>query len=58
MSVVYVTGHRSPDTDSIAAAIAYAELKRRLEPDTDWVPVRLGACNAQTSWALERSGAA
>jgi inorganic pyrophosphatase/exopolyphosphatase len=25
--VVYVTGHRNPDTDSIASAIGYAVLK-------------------------------
>ena len=39
---IYVTGHRSPDTDSIAAAVGYAELRRRLDPDNDYVPVRLG----------------
>ena len=57
MSVIYVTGHRNPDTDSIAAAIGYAELKRRLDPHNEYVPVRLGECNAQTRWVLERSGA-
>jgi manganese-dependent inorganic pyrophosphatase len=54
---IYVTGHRNPDTDSIASAIGYAELKRRLDPRNDYVPVRLGECNAQTRWVLERSGA-
>jgi manganese-dependent inorganic pyrophosphatase len=57
MSRVYVTGHRNPDTDSIASAIGYAELKRRLDPDNEYVPVRLGELNAQTRWVLERSGA-
>ncbi len=57
MSTIYVTGHRNPDTDSIAAAIGYAELKGRLDPNNDYVPVRLGAVNAQTRWVLERSGA-
>ena len=57
MSTIYVTGHRNPDTDSIAAAIGYAELKGRLDPDNDYVPVRLGDCNPQTRWLLERSGA-
>ncbi len=52
-----VTGHRNPDTDSIASAIGYAELKRRLDPANDYVPVRLGDLNPQTRWALERSGA-
>ncbi|HEY7623218.1 MAG TPA: putative manganese-dependent inorganic diphosphatase [Solirubrobacteraceae bacterium] len=55
--IIYVTGHRNPDTDSIASAIGYAELKRRLDPRNDYVPVRLGAVNAQTAWLLERSGA-
>src|SRR5690349_16398598 len=54
---IYVTGHRNPDTDSIAAAIGYAELKRRLDPRHDYVPVRLGDVNAQTAWVLERAGA-
>ncbi len=54
----YVTGHRNPDLDSIASAIGYAELKARIDPGSDYVPVRLGSVNAQTAWALERSGAA
>ena len=54
---IYVTGHRNPDTDSIAAAVGYAELRRRLDPDNDYVPVRLGNLNAQTRWVLERAGA-
>ncbi len=57
MSTVYVTGHRNPDTDSIASAIGYAELKSRIDPHNDYTPVRLGECNAQTEWVLERSGA-
>jgi manganese-dependent inorganic pyrophosphatase len=57
MAVIYVTGHRNPDTDSIASAIGYAELKRRLDPHNEYVAVRLGEPNAQTSWVLERSGA-
>jgi manganese-dependent inorganic pyrophosphatase len=54
---IYVTGHRNPDTDSIASAIGYAELKGRLDPRNEHVPVRLGPLNAQTRWVLERSGA-
>jgi manganese-dependent inorganic pyrophosphatase len=54
---IYVTGHRNPDTDSIAAAIGYAELRGRLDPRNDYVPVRLGELNEQTRWVLERSGA-
>ncbi len=54
---VHVVGHRNPDTDSIASAIGYAELKRLVDPDTEYVAARLGPANPQTSWALERSGA-
>jgi manganese-dependent inorganic pyrophosphatase len=55
---IYVTGHRNPDADSIAAAIGYAELKGRLDTRSAYVPVRLGEVNAQTRWLLDRSGAA
>jgi manganese-dependent inorganic pyrophosphatase len=54
---VYVTGHRNPDADSIAAAIGYAELKNRLADENTYEPVRLGEPNAQTSWLIAQSGA-
>jgi manganese-dependent inorganic pyrophosphatase len=54
---IHVTGHRNPDTDSIAAAIGYAELKGRQDPENAYVPVRLGDVNPQTRWVLERAGA-
>ena len=57
ISLIYVTGHRNPDTDSIASAIGYAELKRRLDPDNDYIAVRLGEPNPQSRWVLDRSGA-
>ena len=34
-----------------------AELKARIDPRNDYVPVRLGPLNAQTRWVLERAGA-
>ena len=57
MTPVYVSGHRNPDTDSIGSAIGYAELKSRLDPNTEYVPVRLGDVNPQTRWVLEQAGA-
>jgi manganese-dependent inorganic pyrophosphatase len=57
MPTVYVTGHRNPDTDSIASAIGYAELRGRLDLGNEYRPVRLGECNSQTRWVLQRSGA-
>jgi manganese-dependent inorganic pyrophosphatase len=56
MALVYVSGHRNPDLDSIGSAIGYAELKQRIRSGDRYVPVRLGPVNAQTRWALERSG--
>lgn len=56
MPPIYVSGHRNPDTDSIASAIGYAELKNQLDPGNTYVPVRLGSCNPQTQWVLERAG--
>lgn len=57
MAHVYVTGHKNPDTDTIASAIGYAELKGRLNPDDIYAPARLGEVNSQTRWALKKSGA-
>ena len=57
MATVYVTGHRNPDTDSIASAIGYAELKGRLDPRNEYVPSGCGDLNAQTRWVLDSSGA-
>ena len=57
MPHVYVTGHRNPDTDTIASAIAYAEYKNLVDPENHYAPARLGEVNTQTEWALKRSGA-
>ena len=57
MAHVYVTGHKNPDTDTIASAIGYAELKNLVDPDNSYTAARLGRVNEQTRWALERSGA-
>lgn len=55
MGKIYVTGHRNPDTDSIAAAIAYAELRHALG-DWDYVAARIGAVNDETQALLDRFG--
>jgi manganese-dependent inorganic pyrophosphatase len=51
----YVIGHRNPDTDSIASAIAYAELKGLLGED-GVVAAMAGKPNPQTSYVLGRLG--
>ncbi len=57
MPHVYVTGHKNPDTDSVASAIGYAEFKNLVDPENEYAPARLGDVNPQTAWALEKSGA-
>lgn len=49
--LVFVSGHRNPDTDSICAAIGYAELKRRRGVPA--IPVRLGEVNRETRFVLD-----
>lgn len=50
--VVYVTGHRNPDTDSIVSAIAYANLKQK--QGINAIACRLGPINFETQYLLER----
>ena len=35
---IYITGHKNPDTDSIASEIVYADLKRRLDDENKYIP--------------------
>lgn len=51
---IYVTGHKHPDTDSIASAIAYAYLKQ--QQGVDCVACRLGEVNDETKYLLHRFG--
>ena len=53
--VVYVTGHRNPDSDSICAAYAYAEFKNKTG-DLPAIPVRLGQVNRETQYILDYFG--
>lgn len=52
--VIYITGHRSPDTDSICSALSYAELKRKLGFSAK--AVRLGEVSRETQFALDYFG--
>jgi manganese-dependent inorganic pyrophosphatase len=49
--VIYVIGHRNPDSDSICSAIAYAQLKVRCGI-ADVSPARAGELDAETAFAL------
>ena len=51
---VYVIGHKSPDTDSVTAAIAYAELMKA--KGEDYIPVMSGKLNPETEVVLKQFG--
>ncbi len=51
---VYVFGHKSPDTDSVAAAIAFAALNKA--KGEDYVPVMQGKPNPETEMVLKHFG--
>jgi manganese-dependent inorganic pyrophosphatase len=53
--IVYVIGHKNPDTDSIVAAVAYAALKRTIDP-IQYRAARAGAANPQTEYIFDRFG--
>ena len=52
-NIVYVFGHKNPDTDSTCAALAYAHLKNQLDPRKKYIPAVLGDINSETSFCLE-----
>ncbi len=54
MAKVYVIGHKSPDTDSIVSAIAYANFKGKIDVDDEYIPARAGEINSETKYVLER----
>lgn len=49
---IYVIGHKNPDTDSICAALALAELKR--QTGINAVAARLGTLNPETKFILDK----
>ncbi len=51
---IYITGHKSPDTDTVASAIAYADLLRQLGYDAK--PAVLGKINHETEYVLKAAG--
>ncbi len=53
---IYVTGHKSPDTDTVCSSIAYAALLRSLGYDAQ--PVVLGPVNHETEFILASAGLA
>ena len=53
---VWVIGHKNPDTDSICAAICYANLKNRLQDGFHYIPKRAGSINEETKYVLQHFG--
>ena len=51
---IYVMGHKSPDTDTVCSAIAYANLLRELGYDAQ--AVVQGSVNHETAYLLEKAG--
>jgi len=51
VSKTLIFGHKNPDTDTIASAIAYSYLKNQLGNDTE--AVALGEPNSETQYALD-----
>jgi manganese-dependent inorganic pyrophosphatase len=50
--VIYVTGHKNPDSDSICAAISYAEFKNKTG-NTSVLALRQGEINRETQFILD-----
>ncbi|WP_026881270.1 putative manganese-dependent inorganic diphosphatase [Clostridium akagii] len=50
--IIYVTGHKNPDSDSICASIAYAEFKNKVG-DSKVIPLRQGELSRETQFILD-----
>jgi len=53
---VFVTGHTTPDTDSVCSAIGYSYFKSQTDKTHLFTPVRAGKLNHETAFVLERFG--
>ncbi len=52
---IYITGHKNPDSDSICAAVAYAEYKNKVS-DVNAIPLRQGELSRETKFILNYFG--
>ncbi|MFT8313900.1 MAG: putative manganese-dependent inorganic diphosphatase [Clostridium sp.] len=50
--VIYITGHKNPDSDSICAAVAYSEFKNKTG-STKAIPLRQGELSRETKFILD-----
>ncbi len=51
---IYVIGHKTPDLDSVAAAISYANYKNKLENTDVYMPAVTGEINLATKFVLDK----
>jgi manganese-dependent inorganic pyrophosphatase len=51
---IYVAGHKNPDTDSITAAIAFADLWSKVRGEA--IPVAQGEINPESKFVLDKFG--
>lgn len=58
MEQVYVAGHKNPDMDCVCSAYCYAALKRKVDPDTSFIPIRSGPLSAQIRDVFQLAGVA
>jgi manganese-dependent inorganic pyrophosphatase len=56
--IVYVLGHKNPDTDSICSAIGYAHFKNLTDKRFLFAPARAGKINRETEFVLSKFGVA
>lgn len=52
--IVYVIGHKNPDTDSVCSAIGYAHFKNVTDRRFLFTPARAGKINEETDFVLKR----
>jgi len=54
--MIYAIGHKSPDLDSVAAAIALADLKNKIYGNNEFFAAMAGEANKETVYILEKFG--
>lgn len=55
-NTIYIVGHKSPDLDSVAAAVSFAYLKNKLDPENKYIAARSDEANMETKYAFEKFG--
>ena len=47
-----IIGHKNPDTDSVVSAIAYSNLKNKIDPKNKYIPAIAGKLDKDTKFVL------